>query len=125
MNDEAATAAGVAGASADATRISGTLKFVSANSFSVEQAGPTKAVFTQAHGTLSNYNSAAHSLSDGKTTLSITGPAAATTANLVALFQADANYASFDYDITADGTTGFIFTAKTAGEIRTADRTST
>ena len=121
VNDEAATAAGVAGASADATRVSGTLKFVSANSFSVEQAGPTKAVFTQAHGTLSNYNSAAHSLSDGKTTLSITGPAAATTANLVALFQADANYASFDYDITADSTTGFIFTAKTAGEIRTAD----
>jgi len=121
VNDEAATAAGVAGASADATRVSGTLKFVSANSFSVEQAGPTKAVFTQAHGTLTNYNSAAHSLSDGKTTLSITGPAAATTANLVALFQADANYASFDYDITADSTTGFIFTAKTAGEIRTAD----
>jgi len=121
VNDEAGTAAGVAGASADATRVSGTLKFVSANSFSVEQAGPTKAVFTQAHGTLSNYNSAAHSLSDGKTTLSITGPAAATTANLVALFQADANYASFDYDITADSTTGFIFTAKTAGEIRTAD----
>ena len=114
--------AGIAGASADATRISGTLKFVSANSFSVEQAGPTKAVFTQAHGTLTDYNSAAHSLSDGKTTLSITGPAAATTANLVELFKADANYASFDYDITADGTTGFIFTAKTAGEIRTADR---
>ena len=122
VTDEGATAVGVAGASADATRISGTLKFVSANSFSVEQAGPTKAIFTQTHGTLSNYNNTAASLSDGKTTLSITAPAAATTANLVALFQADANYASFDYDITALGTTGFTFTAKTAGAIRLADR---
>ena len=121
VNDEAGTAVGVAGASADATRISGTLKFVSANSFSVEQAGATKAVFTQDHGTLTQWQTAAHTLSDGKTTLSITGPAAATTANLVALFQADANYANFDYDITADGTTGFTFTAKTPGVIRTAD----
>ncbi len=122
VTDEAATAVGVAGASADATRISGTLKFVSANSFSVEQAGPTKAIFTQTHGTLGNYNNTAVSLSDGKTTLSITAPGAATTANLVALFQADANYASFDYDITALGTTGFTFTAKTAGAIRPADQ---
>ena len=64
--------AGIAGASADATRISGTLKFVSANSFSVEQAGPTKATFTQTHGSLASYASASHTLTDGKTTLSIT-----------------------------------------------------
>jgi flagellin len=123
VTDEAATAVGVAGASADATRISGTLKFVSANSFSVEQTGPTKAVFTQAHGTLSQYASQSHSLSDGKTTLTITqGGTTPTTAELVALFQADANYSSFDYEITASGSTGFTFTAKTAGAIRTADQ---
>jgi flagellin len=123
VTDEVATAVGVAGASADATRISGTLKFVSANSFSVEQAGATKATFTQTHGTLSNYASATHTLSDGKTTLSITRPSGApTTANLVADFQGAAGYAAFAYDITANGTTGFTFTAKTAGEIRTADQ---
>jgi len=42
ITDEAIVAtAGVAGAAMDATRVSGTLKFVSANSFSVEQAANT------------------------------------------------------------------------------------
>ena len=72
VSDEGALTAGAAGAASDSTRISGTLKFVSSHSFSVEQAGATKAVFTQAHGTLSQYASAAHTLSDGVTTLSIT-----------------------------------------------------
>jgi len=122
VTDEAATVVGIAGASADATRISGTLKFVSANSFSVEQAGPTKATFTQAHGSLASYASASHTLTDGKTTLSITrGAGAPTIANLVADFNAASGFADFAYDITA-GTGGFIFTAKTAGEIRTADQ---
>ena len=39
VDDEGALTDGTAGASADATRVSGTLKFVSAMSFSVEQAG--------------------------------------------------------------------------------------
>ena len=122
VTDEAATVVGIAGASADATRISGTLKFVSANSFSVEQAGATKATFTQAHGTLSNYASASHTLTDGKTTLSITRAAGTPTiADLVADFKAASGFADFAYDITA-GTAGFIFTAKSAGEIRTADQ---
>ena len=71
VTDEGALTAGTAGAAADSTRISGTLKFVSSHSFSVEQAGATKATFTQTHGTLSNYASATHTLSDGVTTLSI------------------------------------------------------
>ena len=123
VTDEGATAVGVAGASADATRISGTLKFVSANSFSVEQAGPTKAIFTQGHGALAAYGGATHTLTDGKTTLSLTmGAGTPTTAALVSGFQTSAGFAAFDYDITADGTTGFTFTAKTAGAIRLADR---
>lgn len=114
--------AGIAGASADATRISGTLKFVSANSFSVEQAGPTKATFTQTHGSLASYASASHTLTDGKTTLSITRAAGTPTIDqLVADFNTAPGFADFAYDITA-GTGGFVFTAKTAGEIRTADQ---
>ncbi|MDA7784793.1 flagellin [Pseudomonadales bacterium] len=123
VTDEGVTTVGTAGASADATRISGTLKFVSANSFSVEQAGATKATFTQTHGTLSNYASKTHTLSDGVTTLSITqGATTPTTAELVTAFQAAAGYAAFDYEISANGSTGFTFTAKTAGAIRTADQ---
>ena len=114
--------AGIAGASADATRISGTLKFVSANSFSVEQAGPTKATFTQTHGSLASYASASHTLTDGKTTLSITRAAGTPTIDdLVADFNTAPGFEDFAYDITA-GTGGFVFTAKTAGEIRTADQ---
>jgi len=114
--------AGIAGASADATRISGTLKFVSANSFSVEQAGPTKATFTQTHGSLASYASASHTLTDGKTTLTITRDATTPTIDeLVADFNTAPGFADFAYDITA-GTGGFVFTAKTAGEIRTADQ---
>ncbi|MBT3696635.1 MAG: hypothetical protein HN752_12865, partial [Gammaproteobacteria bacterium] len=123
VTDAGATTAVTAGASADSTRISGTLKFVSANSFSVEQAGATKATFTQTHGTLSNYASKTHTLSDGVTTLSITqGASTPTTAELVTAFQAAAGYAAFDYEISANGSTGFTFTAKTAGAIRTADQ---
>lgn len=124
LGQEGSTTAVIAGASADATRISGTLKFVSANSFSVEQAGGTKATFTQTHGSLAAYVSGSHTLSDGKTTLTINqGVAPApTTAELVTSFQAAAGYANFAYDISADGTTGFTFTAKSAGAIRTADQ---
>ncbi len=123
VTDEGTLTAGTAGAAADSTRISGTLKFVSSHSFSVEQAGATKAVFTQTHGTLSQYASAAHTLSDGVTTLSITqGGSTPTTAELVTAFQGAAGYANFAYDITANGTTGFTFTAKNPGAIRAADQ---
>ena len=123
VTDEGALTAGTAGAAADSTRISGTLKFVSSHSFSVEQAGATKATFTQTHGTLSNYASATHTLSDGVTTLSITqGASTPTTAELVAAFQAASGYADFKYEIAANGSTGFTFTAKNPGAIRTADQ---
>ena len=123
VTDEGTLTAGTAGAASDSTRISGTLKFVSSHSFSVEQAGATKAVFTQTHGTLSQYASAAHTLSDGVTTLSITqGGTTPTTAQLVTAFQGTAGYANFAYDITANGTTGFTFTAKNPGAIRAADQ---
>jgi flagellin len=123
VSDEGALTAGAAGAASDSTRISGTLKFVSSHSFSVEQAGATKAVFTQAHGTLSQYASAAHTLSDGVTTLSITQAGSTpTTAQLVTAFQAASGYANFAYDITANGTAGFTFTAKNPGAISAADQ---
>ena len=123
VTDEGTLTAGAAGAAADSTRVSGTLKFVSSHSFSVEQAGATKAVFTQTHGTLSQYASAAHTLSDGVTTLSITqGGTTPTTAELVTAFQGAAGYANFAYEITANGTTGFTFTAKNPGAIRAADQ---
>ncbi|OUV07065.1 MAG: hypothetical protein CBC47_09605 [Alphaproteobacteria bacterium TMED87] len=123
VTDEGTLTAGTAGAASDSTRISGTLKFVSSHSFSVEQAGATKAVFTQTHGTLSQYASAAHTLSDGVTTLSITqGGTTPTTAQLVTAFQAASGYANFAYDITANGTTGFTFTAKNPGAISAADQ---
>ena len=71
---------------------------------------------------MSNYASASHTLTDGKTTLSITRAAGTPTiADLVADFKAASGFADFAYDITA-GTAGFIFTAKSAGEIRTADQ---
>ena len=122
VTDEGALTAGTV-AAADSTRISGTLKFVSSHSFSVEQAGATKAVFTQTHGTLSQYVNQTHTLSDGVTTLSFTqGHSTPTTAELVTKFQAAAGYADFAYDITANGTTGFTFTAKNPGAIRAADQ---
>ncbi len=123
VTDEGTLTAGTAGAAADSTRVSGTLKFVSSHSFSVEQAGATKAVFTQNHGTLSQYVNQTHTLSDGVTTLSFTqGHSTPTTAELVTKFQGAAGYADFAYDITANGTTGFTFTAKNPGAIRAADQ---
>jgi flagellin len=121
--DAGTLTSGVVGASADSTRISGSLKFVSSHSFSVEQAGPTKAVFSQTHGTLSNYANGTHTLSDGKTTLSITvGSATPTTAELVSAFTSASGFDNFKYDIASDGTSGFTFTAKEAGSIRAADQ---
>ena len=123
VNDEGTLTAGATGAAADSTRISGTLKFVSSHSFSVEQAGATKATFTQTHGTLSNYASATHTLTDGVTTLSITqGSGTPTTADLVTAFKAASGFADFKFDIAANGSTGFTFTAKEPGAIRTADQ---
>ena len=123
VTDTGALTVAVAGASADATRISGALKFVSSHSFSVEQSGPTSATFTQTHGTLADYASATHTLTDGVTTLSITqGATTPTTDELVTAFTSAAGYEDFKFDITALGTTGFTFTARDPGVIRTADQ---
>ncbi len=123
VTDEGTLTAGTTGAAADSTRISGTLKFVSSHSFSVEQAGATKATFTQTHGTLANYASATHTLTDGTTTLSITlGAGTPSTADLVTAFQTASGFADFKYDIAANSSNGFTFTAKEPGAIRTADQ---
>jgi flagellin len=82
----------------------------------------TNAIFTQAHGTLSQYASQVHTLTDGTTTLSITAGASPTTASLVALFQADANYSEFNYTIAANGSNAFTYTAKTSGAVQAADQ---
>ena len=123
VTDEGTLTAGTTGAAADSTRISGTLKFVSSHSFSVEQAGATKATFTQTHGTLANYASATHTLTDGTTTLSITlGAGTPSAADLVTAFQTASGFADFKYDIAANSSNGFTFTAKEPGAIRTADQ---
>ena len=123
VTDEGTLTAGTTGVAADSTRISGTLKFVSSHSFSVEQAGATKATFTQTHGTLANYASATHTLSDGTTTLSITlGAGTPSSADLVTAFQTASGFADFKYDIAANSSNGFTFTAKEPGAIRTADQ---
>ena len=123
VTDEGTLTAGTTGAAADSTRISGTLKFVSSHSFSVEQAGATKATFTQTHGTLANYASATHTLTDGTTTLSITlGAGTPSSADLVTAFQTASGFADFKYDIAANSLNGFTFTAKEPGAIRTADQ---
>ncbi len=123
VTDEGTLTAGTTGAAADSTRISGTLKFVSSHSFSVEQAGATKATFTQTHGTLANYASATHTLTDGTTTLSITlGAGTPSSADLVTAFQTASGFADFKYDIAANSSNGFTFTAKEPGAIRTADQ---
>jgi flagellin len=83
----------------------------------------TNAVFTQTHGTLSNYASDTHTLTDGTTTLSITqGSSTPTTTELVTLFQSSAGYDDFKYDVAANGNTGFTFTAKQPGVIQTAEQ---
>ena len=45
-----------------------------------------------------------------------------TTAELVTAFQAAAGYADFKFEIAANGSGGFTFTAKDPGPIRTADQ---
>ena len=83
----------------------------------------TQAVFTQTHGTLSNWASNTHTITDGTTTLTITATAADdTTAELVTLFQAATGYSDFKYEIAASGTTGFTYTAREPGVIQTAER---
>ena len=124
VTDEGALTAGTAGAAADSTRISGTLKFVSSHSFSVEQAGATKAVFSQDGGTLTKYASNSHTLSDGVTTLTFAADANPTSAELQTAIQAAAGYADFKFDVTVTGTpkATYTFTAKEPGAIRTADQ---
>lgn len=81
------------------------------------------AIFTQAHGTLSQWTNQTHTLTDGTNTLSITVAASPpTTAELVALFQADASYSDFNYTIEANGSNGFTYAAKTSGIVQTADQ---
>ena len=83
----------------------------------------TQAVFTQTHGTLSNWASNTHTITDGTTTLTITATANDdTTAELVTLFQAATGYSDFKYEIAASGTTGFTYTAREPGVIQTAER---
>jgi flagellin len=125
VSDKGTLTPGTAGSSADATRISGTLKFVSSHSFSVEQAGSTKAVFSQDGGTLAKYaNNTTHSISDGITTLTFRGDAVPTSAELQTSIQTHPDYAKFKYDVTVTGATKatFTFTAKEPGAIRAADQ---
>ena len=82
----------------------------------------TEASFTQAHGTLADYASATHTITDGTTTLSITqGASTPTTDELVAAFRAASGYEDFKYDISADGTTGSTFLARES-VIQTAEQ---
>ena len=124
VTDEGTLTAGTTGVAADSTRISGTLKFVSSHSFSVEQAGATKAVFSQDGGTLAKYAGNSHTLSDGVTTLTFAADASPTSAELQTAIQAAAGYADFKFDVTVTGTpkATYTFTAKEPGAIRSADQ---
>jgi flagellin len=124
VTDEGTLTAGTTGVAADSTRISGTLKFVSSHSFSVEQAGATKAVFSQDGGTLAKYASNSHTLSDGVTTLTFAADTNPTSAELQTAIQAAAGYADFKFDVTVTGTpkATYTFTAKEPGAIRSADQ---
>jgi flagellin len=102
----------------DATRVSGTLKLVSPNAFSIDQKAVNQ-THTVTVGTLSDYNGSggALTLGDGTTTVTLdySGGAPADIDTLLANIQADANYGDLKFDITKASGTTLLYTYKAAG----------
>ena len=99
----------------DATRVSGTLKLVSPNAFSIDQKAVNQ-VETVTVGTLSSYNGAT-TVGDGTTTVSLNyaGGAPADIDALLANIQADSNYGDLLFTVSKASSTTLAYTWKAAG----------
>ena len=102
----------------DSTRVSGTLKLVSPNAFSIDQKAINQ-THTVTVGTLSTYNGSGGALTvgDGTTTvtLSYSGGAPADIDVLLANIKAHANYGDLKFDVTKASGTTLLYTYKAAG----------
>ena len=102
----------------DSTRVSGTLKLVSPNAFSIDQKAVNQ-THTVAVGTLSSYNGSggALTLGDGTTTVTLdySGGAPADIDVLLTNIQAHANYGDLKFDVTKASSTTLLYTYKAAG----------
>jgi flagellin len=102
----------------DATRVSGTLKLVSPNAFSIDQKAVNQ-VATVTVGTLSDYNGSGGALTvgDGTTTVTLdySGGAPADIDVLLANIQAHANYGDLKFGVTKGSGTTLLYTYKAAG----------
>lgn len=102
----------------DSTRVSGTLKLVSPNAFSIDQKAVNQ-THTVTVGTLSSYNSSGGALTvgDGTTTVTLdySGGAPADIDVLLTNIQAHANYGDLKFDVTKASSTTLLYTYKAAG----------
>ena len=102
----------------DSTRVSGTLKLVSPNAFSIDQKAVNQ-THTVAVGTLSSYNGSggALTLGDGTTTVTLdySGGAPADIDVLLTNIQAHANYGDLKFAVTKASSTTLLYTYKAAG----------
>ncbi|SVD55372.1 uncharacterized protein METZ01_LOCUS408226, partial [marine metagenome] len=108
----------------DATRVSGTLKLVSPNAFSIDQKAVNQ-VHTIAVGTLSGYNGSggALTISDGggnTVTLDYSGGAPADIDVLLTAIQAHASYGDLGFAVTKKDADELYYTWKTGGVPATA-----
>ena len=106
---------GVSGTN-DATRVSGTLKLVSPNAFSIDQKAVNQ-VETVTVGTLSAYNGNVD-VTDGTGTtvqVSYAGGAPANIDVLLANIQAHANYGDLAFEVSKGSSTTLLYTWKAAG----------
>lgn len=114
-----AVALGVSGTN-DATRVSGTLKLVSPNAFSIDQKAVNQ-VHTVTVGTLNQYNGSggAVTVSDGNASnnvvLDFSGGAPADIDALLAAIQAHAKYGDLGFTVTKGSSTTLLYTWKAAG----------
>ena len=118
-NVGAAITLGVSGSN-DATRVSGTIKLVSPNAFSIDQKAVNQ-VHTVTVGTLSGYNGSGGALtvSDGVSSnnvvLDYSGGAPADIDALLANIQAHAKYGDLGFTVTKGSSTTLLYTWKTGG----------
>jgi flagellin len=102
----------------DSTRVSGTLKLVSPNAFSIDQKAVNQ-THTVTVGTLSDYNGSGGALTvgDGTTTVTLdySGGAPGDIDVLLANIKAHANYGDLKFDVTKASGTTLLYTYKAAG----------
>lgn len=113
-----AVALGVSGTN-DATRVSGTLKLVSPNAFSIDQKAVNQ-VHTVTVGTLSQYNGSggAVTVSDGNASNNVVldfSGGAPNIDTLLAAIQAHAKYGDLGFTVTKGSSTTLLYTWKAAG----------